>query len=478
MKVKSIKHNFIMNCILILSNLLFPLITFPYIARVLLADGLGRVTLVSSISEYFLMVASLGIPTYGIRVTAKLRDDKEALSKAVWELFVINGIMTVITISAYIAMVLLVPGLKENRGLFFVFTMFIALNMFGVNWLYKGLEQYDYITIRSVIFKLISLIMILVFVKTTKDYLIYGAILVFAAVGSHILNFIRMHRYVYFKRYKHLELKKHMKPILVLFAQTLSTSIYLNLDIIMMGILTNTTEVGYYNAALKVKGVLVGVVTSLSTVLLPRMSYYLANKEEQKFERVTALALNAVLILAIPLAVYFSVFSPEYMIILAGKEFSSAIIGMRIITFSIIPIGVTNVLGLQVLTAQEKENYVLYSVATGAVVDFVLNLILIPLYGVSGATTATLITEVVVLFMQLLYTKELLSKCKKQIHFLLYLIGSGLCVAISYVSVMKLQGIWLRAMVSAVVFFGIYAIVFLLYIKKNKEWSKEGIVND
>ena len=184
-KLHSVKYNFIMNFILTASNFIFPLITFPYVSRILLASGNGKVNFAASVANYFMMVASLGIPTYGIRACAKVRDDKEALSKTVQEILIINFVTTALVTLTYLVCIFTVPKFAQDKILYLIEGINIVLNMLGVNWLYQALEQYDYITARSVVFKFISMILMFIFVQHQKDYRIYAAITVLAAVGSN-----------------------------------------------------------------------------------------------------------------------------------------------------------------------------------------------------------------------------------------------------------------------------------------------------
>lgn len=186
-KNKSIKLNFIMNVILTMSSFIFPLITFPYVSRILLPEGTGKVSFATSLISYFSMFAQLGIPTYGIRACAKVRDDKEELTRTTQELVIINFVMSVISYTALAVALMLVPRLREERALYIIVSLTIAFNVIGMEWMYKALEQYTYITIRSIIFKFVALIVMFVFVHQKSDYIFYGAITILAASGSNIL---------------------------------------------------------------------------------------------------------------------------------------------------------------------------------------------------------------------------------------------------------------------------------------------------
>lgn len=170
-KSKSIKLNFIMNVILTMSSFIFPLITFPYVSRILLPEGTGKVSFATSLISYFSMFAQLGIPTYGIRACAKVRDDKEELTRTTQELVIINFVMSVISYTVLAVALMLVPRLREERALYIIVSLTIAFNVIGMEWMYKALEQYTYITIRSIIFKFVALIVMFVFVHQKSDYI-------------------------------------------------------------------------------------------------------------------------------------------------------------------------------------------------------------------------------------------------------------------------------------------------------------------
>lgn len=462
-KQHSVKYNFLMNFILGASQFIFPIITFPYISRVLLAEGSGKVTFAASVANYFLMVASLGIPTYGIRACAQVRDDKQQLSKTAHELLLINLVTTLLVTITYVICILCDPRFRTDETLFLINGINIVLNMFGMNWLFQALEQYDYITIRSLVFKIISVFLMVTFVHEKSDYTTYGAITVFASVGSNILNLFRARHYIQFKWLGNYHIIKHIKPILILFAQSLAVSIYTNLDIVMLGFMKTDVDVGYYNAAVKVKTILVSLVSSLGSVLLPRMSYYAKENMSEKFYETMSMALNFTALIAFPLSIYFSMFSEECIRFLAGNGYSGAVLAMRIITIAIIPIGLTGILGIQVLTAIEKEKYVLYSVIVGAVLDFFLNLLLIPRFGATGASLATTIAEFSVLVVQLIYTRDLISQIKNQWRWKRYLLLSVPAAFFSYlVERLAVGNVFMELVVSSFVFFLIYFAEMLL----------------
>lgn len=461
MKNKSIKVNFIMNVILTMSSFVFPLITFPYVSRIILPVGTGKVSLALSFVSYFSMFAQLGIPTYGIRACAKVRDNREELTRTVHELLFINLIMNMISYGVLAIVLFCVPKLRAERTLYIIISATIILTSIGMEWLYKALEQYTYITLRSIAFKIISIIAMFALVHEQSDYVIYGAITILASSASNIFNFINVHRYIDMRPLGNYDLKRHIKPVVVFFAMSCATTIYTNLDTVMLGFMTSDAEVGYYDAAVKIKNVLVSVVTSLGAVLLPRASYHIQHNQMEQFKRITKGALDFVVLFATPLMIYFILFAEESISFLFGVAYSEAIIPMQIIMPTLLFIGITNILGIQILVPLGKEKIVLYSEIAGAVTDVVINFVLIPKYSVVGAAMGTLIAEFVVLLVQYKALKDEVMETFKTIHYtrisvslLLSSLGAMWIKALGF-------GYFLTLLISAFIFFGMYAIYLL-----------------
>lgn len=456
-----------MNFILTASSILFPLITFPYITRVLLAEGTGKIAFASSAITYFTMIASLGIPTYGIRTCAKIRDDKEKLSKTVQELLIINSVTMFLTCIALVISVIAVPEFAAEKELFIINGIGMVLNMFAMNWLYNALEQYGYITICNLVVKVVSLVLMFLLVKKPSDYIIYGAITMFASSASYVFNFIYAQRFITLKKSFRYEFKKHLKPILVFFAMSAATSVYTNLDVVMLGIMKTPTDVGYYDAAIKIKTILVTMITSLGTVLLPRLSYYVQNEKKDEFYRIIGKAVNFVLVAGLPVTVYFSLFAKESILFISGEGFLGAVVPMVLLMPTVLLIGLSNITGIQVLTPQNEEKKVLYSILCGAAIDFILNLLLIPGYGAAGAAFATLMAELLVLLVQCVFLKNVLKHMLDKVSFwkiiFAVLLGSGVGLLIK--STIEL-GAFLMLVISACAFFGIYVAVLLALKEK------------
>lgn len=477
---KSVKKNFIMNAILTMSGFIFPMISFPYISRILGPEGNGAVKFAISVVAYFAMFAQLGIPTYGIRLCAKVRDDRKELSKTVHELILINLLMSLIAYGVFFVSLFTVPRFQKDRLLFAIISLTILLNAIGIEYLYKALEEYSYITIRSIVFKLIGIIAMFLLVKTKDDYVIYGAITIFASSASNILNFLNSRKYIDYKWYGNYAFKRHYKSILVFFAMSCAATVYLNLDGIMLGFITSDKDVGYYDAAVKIKTILVSVVTSLGTVLLPRASYYVEQGEMDEFRRITSKALNFVMIFATPLMVYFMLFAREGILFLSGEKFIPSIPAMQIIMPTILFIGLTNIMGIQILVPAGRESIVLYSEIAGAIVDLIINAALIPKIHSAGAALGTTIAEMVVFVVQFYFLNKMtdlidIKMVYKKISYWKIIIGITIAsIASAWVKMINVSVIsskielqnFILLFVSAIIFFGIY-LGFLLISKES-----------
>ena len=478
MKTKSLKLNFIMNAVLKMSAFIFPLITFPYVSRVLGADGNGKISFASSLVNYFTMFASLGVPTYGIRVCAQCRDDKEKLNKTVQELIFINTITTIMAYLCLLVLVFNVHKLQEKSTIILINSVSIALSVFGIEWLYQSLEEYSYITVRNLAFKVISVILMFLLVKNTDDYIVYAGINVIGTVGSNILNLLRLRKYVSLKKFDNYDIKHHIKPVLTFFALSVATTIYTSLDQVMLGFMASDAEVGYYAAAIKMKTILVSLVTSLGTVLLPRTSYYVQNGHIKEFKNIIQKAICFVWAIALPLTIFFMLQAKRTILILGGEQYLPATASMVVITPTVLLIGLSNLTGVKVLVPLQFEKYTVYSTCLGSVVDIIVNALLIPKCGAMGASIGTLFAEVVVLLFQIFsinvlgYKEMLKVKWKEVAKCVWAVILSGVAVTLLNNTVLPDQA-FISFIVSAFMFFGLYGVImaiekselFLLYAK-------------
>lgn len=463
--IHSVKYNFVMNVILKISQYIFPLITLPYMTRTLRAVGNGKVAFATSVITYFSMFAQLGIPSYGVRECARCRDDKDKLTKTVQELIMINSISVLLSYVLLVISMLTVEKLQEEPLLLIINSLTILLNMLGMEWLYQSLEQYQYITIRNIAFKIISVVLMFLLVHNPDDYIVYGSLTVLSSGGSYIMNFLNSRKILEHKLYfGQYDLKRHIKPILTFFALSVAVSIYTSMDTVMLGFIAGDEQVAFYSLSTKIKMVLASTISALGPVLLPRITYCLSHGQEKKFQGYIEKSMHFVLLLSIPVTIYFIVMAPQAIDILGGSEYKPAVACMQIITLAVVPLGIGNIACSQILTPMGKEKLTMYSTIFGAVINFVANMILIPFMGAAGAALATVIAESIIACVQIHYVWNEVKAVVKKMPFPKLGIANSLAFAVleSFLKMVNISNPFVDMIAAVIVFFGIYALILIL----------------
>ena len=428
MEIKSVKLNFILNAIRIFLGAFFILITTPHVTRVLGAENLGKVDYVTSIIQCFILFTALGVPNYGIREIARTRDSEYERTKVVLELGII---LVVTTIFGYIILFFLlnkISNFKQIKTLILIMSTWILFNNIGFEWFYQGIENQIYITVRFIMIRLVVIVLMFLFVKSSNDYCIYGVIVVLMNSGSNILNLINIRKYLSFKdiKLKDLTIFRHLKPILIIFAASLSISIYLQLDVVMLGNI-NDKIVAYYTIPNKLIRLVMILITALGTVLVPRISNCIKNKDVENYKKYINLSLKYILMISIPSLIGIFLLADNIIYIMAGEKFLQSILTMRILVFILFIVGLAYFLGFQILYPHGLEKYYTYSVTIAAIINFIFNYIMIPRYYQNGAAIGTIIAELTGVIIMLYFTRNYL----KDIEFyslknLKYFISAGI----------------------------------------------------
>ncbi len=442
--------------------LLFPLITFPYASRILLPEGIGRVNFANNIVSYFTMLAGLGIGTYAAREAARRRDKKEELSQFTKEIFLINLLSTVISYLLFLVCFFFIPKLSTYRPLLLVSSMSVIFSFLNIGWLYAAEEDFEYPTIRSIVFQILSLFILFFFVKTPKDCIQYISMGVFASVGADICNFIYSNKYISWHQKCQLNLKQHLKPIFVFFGMTLVVSLYTMLDTSMLGFLSNDTQVGFYTAATKLSRIVISVITSITGVLLPRFSYYAVTKQNDELWKLFNKSFKYSTYLSLPSIAGLCLLSRPLMLLLSGQAYLPAVFTMQVISPIILLISLSGLIGTQLFASIGKEKLTLLSVSIGAVVNFTLNSLLIPRYGANGAAIATVFAESSVTIFQMFCAKKYIN-IKEQ--FVSFLQSAGACIVMAvcvFVVYKIFKTTFIQTLISVITGCIVYAAVTLL----------------
>ena len=377
-------------------NMAFPFITGIYVARKLLPEYIGMVSAAQNLSQYFVILAFLGIPTYGLREIAKVRDDENERNKVYSELYVINFISTCVFFLLYLILIFNVSRYKKDISLYLITGISIVLNAFNISWLYEGLEEFKFISLRNIAFKIICFILLVLLVRNQEDYLIYACITVVGTAGNYFVNMAYSRRYIKFVR-SNLCLKRHLKSIMYLVAVNLAIEIYSLIDITMMNFWCPKESIAYYKYGHSILKILLQIVNTFTMVLIPRISYYYKEGRLTDFNKLISKALKLIIIVACPMIIGLLYTSDFLIVQLYGATYINSALVLKLFSALLIISPIGYLLGSRVLLVTGNENKMIISVGIGAIVNCIGNAVLIPVYEEFGATIASIISEVVVM---------------------------------------------------------------------------------
>ena len=388
----SIKRNIFYNSILTISSYIFPLITFPYVTRVLGVNNIGICNFVDSIIQYFICFSMMGVMTVGTREIARTRGDKKLLSKTFSELLTLNLIATVIMILVLFLCVMFLPFFHDYEQMLYVGMAKILASTLLVEWLFKGLEDFKYVTGRTIIIRCLYVISIFILVKDKDDYFLYFTLTSFVVVINAIVNIVYSRKFVYYS-IKEINIRLYLKPFLILGVYMLLTSMYTTFNVVYLGFVTNSVEVGYYTTATKLYILIMSLFTAYTGVMMPRMSMLLAEGDFQEFRRLTDKSLDVLFAFAMPVVVISEVCAPHIVRIVAGVGYEGAIFPMRLVMPLMFVICYEQVLVVQILSPMKKDAAIFRNSMIGASVGIIFNIILVSHFASSGTAIVWILSE-------------------------------------------------------------------------------------
>lgn len=392
LRKKSLAKNAVFNVAYRILNVIFPLISAAYISRVLGPSGVGKVAYAQNIVSYFVLFAMLGVPRYGTREIAKRRDDPKAVNKLFSELFVINGISTAICALAFYAATCW--GFFGSPLIYLVCGTELLFNFINIDWLYEGEEEYVYITIRSILIKVLSLALLFLLVKDSQDYSFYALIHSLGICGNNLFNAIHARKKVKLT-FRGLNLKQHIGSVVILALSAIIGSLYNKLNVTILGQLQSEEIVGYYTNAYKMITLGTTLVTAMSAVFMPRLSYTFQHDRE-KFTELISSGTKIILLLAVPACVGMAMVADDLVVLVFGEQFLPAVLAMQIMSVVIVIMGVGDLLCYQAIISSGKERVLIQSRIVAGIVNVIVNLLLIPRLQHVGTAMATVVSELIV----------------------------------------------------------------------------------
>jgi O-antigen/teichoic acid export membrane protein len=389
----SLKKNLISNFILTGSTIILPLITFPYITRILSNESLGNVFFIDSFTQYFILFASLGVPFYGVREIAKRKNDQEYVSKLVIDLVSLQFILSIVYILLFFLLGLFIPKLISNITLIKIGALMILANAFSIEWFYQGIENFSYITVRSLVIKVASVISILFLVQDATDSVVYYSILSGVVIANATLNFGYFFKNYFTSFNFKITILKHIKPLIVLFSINASLSVYVLLDSIILGFLTDSINVSFYNIPLKLVKIFWMIIAGIGMVFVPRISALFGSERNDEIKVLMTKSISMVLLLALPFCLFCILFAKDILLIISGVKYIEASSALQVLSVIPLIIGLCNVFGTQFLLPIGKEKKILYATIIGLIVSLTINFSLIPSLKFMGSAIAAVAAE-------------------------------------------------------------------------------------
>lgn len=442
----SLKANFIYSSLLTTSTYVVSIVIFPYISRVLGLSNIGIVNFVDNLVNYFLYISMMGIMTVGVREIAAVRGNQAQLSKTFISLLALTVIATLLAITVLWIAMYTIPTLSPHRDLLYVGIIKLIFNLFLMEWFYIGMENFKYITLRSIVIRFLFVVSVFVFIKDSSDYKLFFVLSVSMVVANALVNLIYSRRFVVYS-FKSIDIRPYYKPFLMMGVYILFTNVYTSLNVVWLGFVTDTDQVGYYTTATKLHTIIMAILTSFSNILFPRVSNLLAEgKREEYWEKIN-MSFDAIFLFAFPTICFMLTAGPNLLHLFVGNGFEGSYLPLRIIAPLILVIGLEQILVIQILMAMHQDNSVLRNSVIGALVTMLFNILLTSSMGAIGSAFVWVIAECVIMILSisviyhkyhyLLPYKRLLQYCVAYIPLLLasamlyYFMDNGYAIIIT-----------------------------------------------
>lgn len=470
--MKSLLKNVGYSLIKTLASLIFPLITFSYASHILLTDGMGQIDFSKSYVAFFNMIGMLGVVNYGTREGSRIRYDKQKLSTLAQELLILNTLSITFSYVVFFTSIHMIKKLQSYTCLLSIFSVSIVLAAVGMEWLYNAVEDYSYMAWRTCILQVMSLILMFCFVRKQEDVWKYAIIQVMAASGNNIMNLFHSRRYISYKKSQKYNLKRHAKPIFIIFCMTLSVQVFTHMDSTMLGFISGNREVGLYSAASKISGLSSALITAMTLVLMPRIAFYTNQNRTEEIERLSDYAINYIMLLGIPASIGLCSVSKNVIEIFSGFAFLNADLTTKIMAFRVLLVPLNSFIAIHLFISLGKERNTLIATLVAAILNFALNMILIPKYAQNGAAIATVMAEGIEMAVNLMFLSKIMNLKKLFRKIWQYLVASIPIVVISHICFSFIKDSYLCFGSTIVLSTCVYFTV--LFLMKN-EYLKGGI---
>lgn len=389
-----LKKNLFYNILLSISQFIFPLITFPFSSRILGPNGIGSVNFVDSFTQYFILFSALGIPLYGVREISKKKGNKADLEKTFNEIFLIHVISTAAFALVYLISALIIPQLRVHIDMVLVGIMMMVSGVLSSEWYFQGTEKFSYITARSLIVRSLSVILLFSILKNDSQPVTYYMIMASGMTLNGLVNFLYIKKTVKIAFF-HLDLRQHLRPLVVILGSTIAVSVYMLMDNVLLGFIKGEREVGIYSVALRIVRLPLAFIGAVNAIMIPQISRSYMEKDFPHIQQLTNKSLSLICIIGFPIVSGIYVSAPFLIHIFGGDQFDSSILPLQILAPMVLINGFGNIICIQLLGPMEKERLLLRAYILAMIFSLFVNILLIKYFSFLGASYGMIFTELV-----------------------------------------------------------------------------------
>jgi O-antigen/teichoic acid export membrane protein len=451
---------------LTVAGYIFPILTFPYVSRVLGVENIGICNFIDGVIDYYILFATLGISSVGIREIAKCADDQNKRNTVFSSLIFINFISTSVVLMILVISINTVPQFEAYKSLLWIGISKLIFSLFLVEWLFQGMQNFKYITIRSILIRALYVVAVFIFVKNKEDYIIYYVLICSTIAINAFFNVLYSRKHVKFS-IQNIQLKHFIKPFIVFGLNKVLISLYTTFNVIYLGLISSKIEVGYYTTSIKLFGIIIAVFSALTGVIIPKMSFYISNKQFSEVQLIVDKTTNILLTVSLPIIIFSEFFAKDIIYIIAGTGYEGAILPFMIVMPLMLIIGLAQIYNQQLLMCLDDNKGMIITTLIAAIVGVSLNVILVNTFHSIGSASSWLFTEIISLCFAVYFVGK-----KINIRFPFKNIIMNLFLSIPYILIvffatMFIDSLWLSLILS-IVFSLLYFVLLHLYIQRNE----------
>lgn len=462
----SLKKNVIYSSILTTANYIFPLLTYPYVSRVLGVENLGTVNFIDGIIRYFLLFAMMGINIVGIREVAVCKNDPAKLRTTFSSLLALNGLFTLLSLTVLIVCWISIPQLKAQSELMTYGAIWLSLGFLTIEWFYKGMEDFRYVTNRTILVKTLYVIAVFILVRQASQYAVYFLLGVLMVVVNAVINIIHVRKYTNIS-FRNLEMRRYLKPVLRMGVYMLLTALYTSFNVAFLGFASGETQVGYYTTSTKLFTILLALYTAFTGVMMPRMSTLIGEGKLAEFKELIGKSADILFAFSIPVIFLVELMAPQLVMLISGPGYEGAIVPLRFIMPLMCIIGYEQILIIQTMMPLKEDKVILRNSVIAGIIAISLNFLIVPRLQSVGSAIVWISCETFLLIASAICVDRRISLSFPIKNLLKTILVNLPLIAVFYYTARIVEGYFFQLLTAAVIM-AAYVMLTQYYILRNK----------